>query len=376
MMIANRMKTFEASGIRKVFDMAKKIKNPINLSIGQPHFDVPQKLKKMFGDLVDQKTHGYTQTQGNGELVEMIKKEVSKKKSLDDFEMMITSGVSGGIFLSLSVLLNPNDEMVVFDPYFVMYKQIATWLGAKVVCCDTYPNFSVDIEKLEKHLSSKTKVLVLNSPSNPTGYVNTEDELLAIAKLAEKYGFYVISDEIYERFCYNESYLKNGFPSFFGKCERMILLNGFSKSHGVTGWRIGYAVGPPEIIEAMSNLQQYTFVCAPSTTQNVMLGAYDKEVIEVLDEHILDYKNKRDFVYKTLREDYEIVKSEGAFYFFVKCPFGNSESFVKRAIEKKLLIVPGNVFSRSNTHFRISFSASDSMLKQGCDILLELVREK
>ncbi len=375
--ISKRMQDFESSGIRKIFDMAKNLKNPINLSIGQPHFNLPAPMKVAAKQAIFNDDNSYTQTQGSKALIELIKDQIKKERKTDllNQDLIITSGVSGGIFLTLSVLLNQGDEVIITDPYFVMYKQLALWLGAKVVYLNTYPDFSIKIDQLKSLVTSKTKAIILNSPSNPTGKVCSSKEIKEIISLVSKHGFYIITDEIYEKFYYQETASLSILPSPFGLYERVILLNGFSKSHSMTGWRIGYAIGPREIIQQMSNLQQYTFVCSPSVAQKMVLLAYGKQVTAILNEQVAKYLKKRNYVYETLKNDFHFSKAEGAFYFFIECPWRNGDEFSKVAIKKNLLIVPGKVFSEKDTHFRLSFAVKDEVLKKGCELLIELTSE-
>jgi len=248
-------------------------------------------------------------------------------------------------------------------------------LEAKFVSLDTYPansgagqDFHIDPEKLEKLITPacagqapKTKAILLNSPNNPTGAVYTKEELEKIADIARKNDLLVISDEIYEKFDYD-----NNFFSIGSIYKKTVTLNGFSKSHSITGWRVGYAHGPKEIIEAMNKLQQYTFVCSPSFAQFALAEELSPEIGE-----IENYKKKRDFVYENLRDKYELNIPEGAFYAFVKIP-ESQKDFVNKCIKNKLLVVPGNVFSDRNDYFRISFAADDEMLKKGIEILKSL----
>ena len=181
-----------------------------------------------------------------------------------------------------------------------------------------------------------------------------------VADFANEHDLVVISDEIYEKFIYDKKHFSIG--SIY---DKTITLNGFSKSHAIPGWRIGYANGPREIIDAMTKLQQYTFVCAPSIVQKACLDSFDIDI----SKHIRDYKNKRDMLYNGIKENFEVKKPDGSFYIYPKAPDGDGMEFVEKAIQKNLLIVPGNVFSESNTHFRLSYAASDETIKKGIDIL-------
>ncbi|MGC3996351.1 MAG: aminotransferase class I/II-fold pyridoxal phosphate-dependent enzyme [Anaeromyxobacter sp.] len=184
--------------------------------------------------------------------------------------MLITSGVSGGLMLAIQAVIDPGDEAIFLDPYFVMYKHLLTLAGGKPVTVDSYPDFRFHADRVEAAITPRTKLLILNSPSNPTGIVMTEDEVQSAVELAKKHDLLILSDEIYEPFLYG-THRKDARPRIY---DRTIVLRGFSKSHAMTGWRLGYAFGPAEIIGQMTKLQQYTFVCAPSPFQHAALAAH------------------------------------------------------------------------------------------------------
>lgn len=366
-MIADRMSKIDSSGIRKVFDLAANMKNPINLSIGQPDFDVHHTVKKSACQAIENGFNKYTPTQGIPELRDKVTENLKKQNRLanrDDDITMITSGTSGGLLLSIMTLVNAGDEVMFTDPYFVMYKHFVNLIGGKPVYIDTYPDFALTAARVEKYITDKTKMLIVNSPCNPTAAVYPNDELKAIAELCNKRGIWIISDEIYSSFSYDEE-----FASIFPFAENGILLDGFSKSHAMTGWRVGFARGNKNVIQEMCKLQQYTYVCAPSMAQKAALDALDVDISDI----VVSYKKKRDIVYENLKDKFELVKPGGAFYAFVKAPGENATVFVEKAIANNVLIIPGSVFSERDTHFRISFAADDEIIKKGMDILNGLV---
>ena len=365
--ISQRCNAVDASGIRKVFDLGAKLSDPINLSIGQPDFDVPEPIKAAAIEAIRAGRNGYTVTQGIPALRERI--EVALKAqygSLDGAGVLVTSGVSGGIQLALMVLLNPGDEVIIPDPYFVIYKHAVRLLGGTPVFVDTYPDFRLRMDRVEAAITPRSKVLVLASPSNPTGIVLSDEELKQAAELAERHNLIVLCDEIYEKLCYD-----GPCPSGWRYApHRTILLRGFGKSGGMTGWRLGYAAGPKPLIDAMTKLQQYTFVCAPSVVQYAGVVAMDTPITE----HVNEFRRRRDFVYNALKDCFEVTRPGGGFYFFPKVPAGysNGAAFVEQAIARNLLIIPGNVFSERDTHFRLSYAAKQSALERGCEILCEM----
>lgn len=362
-LIADRMKLIESSGIRKVFDLAAKLKDPVNLSIGQPHFDVPEPVKERALQAIRDGENRYTQTQGIPELREAVLAVEKERCGIRHDSVVITSGVSGGLLLAFMALLNPGDEILIPDPYFVMYKHLARLTGARPVYVNTYPDHRLSVERLERTGCKHPKVLLVNSPCNPTGVVLNEAELKKIAAWADQHGVLIISDEIYREFSY-----AGPCPSIARFSSNVLLLNGMSKCAAMTGWRVGYAIGPAPIITEMIKLQQYTFVCAPSFAQRASLEALKLDLSDVVDE----YRRKRDIIYEGLKDKFEVQRPDGAFYAFVKAPGGSATAFVERAIQNNVLTIPGNVFSERDTHFRVAYPAPDDVLRRGVDILNRL----
>jgi aspartate aminotransferase/aminotransferase len=365
--VSRRALAVDASGIRKVFDLAAKMKDPINLSIGLPDFDVPDIAKEAAIDAIRSGQNRYTQTQGIAPLRDRLRADLSTEFGRDVGDVLITSGVSGALLLAMLAIVDPGDEVIFLDPYFVMYKHLVTMAGGRSVIVDSYPDFKFPAAAVERAITSRTKLLMLNSPSNPTGTIMTEAEVRAAVEIARKHDLLLLSDEIYEPFLYDAS---RGLPSPAKLYENTLVLRGFSKSHAMTGWRLGYAAGPEAIVAQMTKLQQYTFVCPPSPLQWAALKAMDVD----MRPHVDAYRTKRDIVYGALSSKFEVERPGGAFYIFPKAPAGVSASdFVARAIDRNVLVIPGNVFSERDTHFRISYATSDEKLKQGCEILCGLV---
>ncbi|MCI0499384.1 MAG: aminotransferase class I/II-fold pyridoxal phosphate-dependent enzyme [Planctomycetales bacterium] len=368
--LADRTKLIDASGIRKVFALAAELKDPVNFSIGQPDFDVPPAVKKAAIKAIENGHNHYSQTVGTQNLLQKIRDKVAADYGWADPSLLVTSGVSGGLLLAFMAAVNPGDEVIVPDPYFVMYKHLVRMLGGTCVFADSYPDFKLPVETIEALVTKKTKMLILNSPTNPTGAVYTEQEIKAIADIARRHDLLVISDEIYEDFCYDGCCASMG-----NHYDGTLVLKGYSKSYAMTGWRMGYAVGTEKLkplIDKMIQIQQYTFVCAPTPFQMAAVEAMDLDI----SDYISTYRRKRNRVYEGIKNAFEAVKPGGAFYMFIKTPdrYSGATEFVKKAIENNLLIIPGNVFSEKDTHFRIAYTTTDDKLDRGIDILCRLAK--
>ena len=364
--IADRTRRFDSSGIRRMFDLARKLKDPINLSIGQPDFDVPQPIKDKMIDAVQDGFNGYAQTQGIDVLREKLQNQVDQQFGQDDRKLFVSSGTSGGLLLAAMSIVNPGDEVICFDPYFVMYPALIELVDGTPVKINSYPDFQIDVNHLEDAITDRTKMIIINSPSNPTGVTYDEEVVKDVAELAARRGICLVSDEIYSRFNYDEPHCS---AAHFN--PQTIVIDGFSKSYAMTGWRVAYVHGPSEVIDTMIKLQQFTFVCAPHPAQVASAKALDTDISEYIDS----YRNKRNAILDGLKDEYEITRPNGAFYLFPKLPWGTGHEFLESAIEENLMIIPGNIFSDEDTHFRISYAVDDRTLERGIEVLKKLARK-
>lgn len=363
--IADRMRHIESSGIRKVFELARSLKDPVNLSIGQPHFDVPEPIKAAAHAAIERGANAYTVTQGIPDLRDKIRTDLQRRYGPAEREVFLTSGTSGGLLLALCCAVNPGDEVVMFDPYFVMYPHLVTLAGGTSVFVDTYPDFCLDLDRVRAALSPRTKAILVNSPANPTGVVLDRDTLRDLALLARERQILLLSDEVYRVFCYDQPFTS---PAEFN--DDVVVFDGFSKAYGMTGWRLGFAHGPRGFINEMIKLQQFSYVCAPSMVQHAGVVAWDHDVSAI----VADYHRKRDRLYDGLKDLYEVVRPGGAFYMFPQAPWGSGSEFVAEAIRHNLLIIPGITFSSRDSHFRLSYAASDTTIDRGIEILRKLAR--
>ncbi len=390
-LLSERARAIDASGIRRVFELAAGLKDPINLSIGQPDFHVPDALKKAAVDAINHDQNGYTLTQGTPALRERIavalERDTGWRCALTPDSpgpgLMVTSGTSGALLLSFLSLLSPGDEVVIPDPYFVSYPELATMCGARAVLCDTYPDFRMTAERVEPLLTDRTKAVLYCSPSNPAGVALSVDEVRDLLDLCRSRGVLLIADEIYDEFAFRRArtqpsagdpnHLRCPSPArLAGSEEDVLLIRGFGKTYGCTGWRLGYAAGPASLIGAMTRLQQYTFVCAPAPLQAAAMAAIETDMRATVER----FERRRSMVVGMLSPVTDLVEPDGAFYAFVRVPerLGMTGSaFFERCLEREVLVIPGNIFSSRDTHFRISFATPDDKLKAGLEIIAGLM---
>ena len=351
--ISKRASAFDSSGIRKVFDLAATLHDPINLSIGQPDFQMPQAACSAAKSAIDAGRNGYTPTQGIQPLRERLESDMRAQLGQPDRRLCVTSGSSGALVLALMTLVDPGDEVIIFEPAFVMYRPLVEFLGGICIPIDTSPSFTIDVDEVARSISPRCKVILLNTPANPTGAVASPAIVRDIA-----------SDELYRSYCYDSP-----FTSPAAHSEKVVVIDGFSKSHAMTGWRVGWIHGPREIVEACTTLQQYTFVCAPQPGQWAALEALHCDMSVPMAE----CRRKRDRLIDALHGHYQFQKPGGAFYLYPEAPGGSGQAFSNRAVEKEnLLVIPGNVFGAKDTHFRIAYTVPDHVLDRGISALIRL----
>lgn len=393
-LISRRASTINGSGIRRVFDLGAKLKDPVNLSIGQPDFPVPTAIKQAAIRAIDADRNGYTLTQGIAPLLDRIGSYCHRDLGWDfdgpdsPSRVMITSGTSGAILLACLAMLDPGDEFIIPDPWFVLYPHLGEICHATAVACDTYPDFKLTAARVEKLITPKTKAVILCSPGNPSGVVHTEQEIADLLDLCRRRNLILISDEIYDEFCYEESRTQGraGAPAEL-RCPsparlkdsagQVLVVRGFGKTYGVTGWRLGYAAGPRWLIDQMIKLQQYIYVCAPAPLQWAAIEAFDVDMAP----HLKEYTRRRDLVVERLSRVTEVVRPGGAFYAFVKVPErlgypadAAGEHFFQLCAKSNVLIVPGKTFSARDSHFRLSYATPLSSLERGLEVIAGLMK--
>lgn len=360
------------SGIRKYFDIVSEMNDPdvISLGVGEPDFETPWHIRDEGIYSLEKGRTFYTANAGLLELREEINRYLNRRFSLN-YEpkdgILVTVGGSEAIDIALRAMVDPGDEVIIPQPSYVSYEPCAILAGAKPVIIElkNENQFRLTAAELEAAVTDKTKVLILPFPNNPTGAIMERNDLEEIAKVIEKHDLFVLSDEIYSELCYTEKHIS--IANIPGMWERTILINGFSKSYAMTGWRLGYACGPKQIIEQMYKIHQFCIMCAPTTSQYAAIDALkngDADV-QMMRE---SYNQRRRYLVNAFREmGLECFEPFGAFYIFpcVK-QFGmTSDEFASRLLhEEKLAVVPGNAFGDSGEGFlRISYAYSLEKLK-------------
>ncbi len=383
---SDRARAIDTSGIRRIFQLGASMTDPVNLSIGQPDFKVPDAIKRATIDAINNDRNGYTLTQGIDELQAAIATHLKADLGWDipggDASTLVTGGTSGALLLASLATLGPGDEAIIPDPYFVLYPSLPAMCGAKAVLCDTYPDFRMTAERVEPLITDKTKYVLVCSPSNPCGVVNSRQECQDLLDLCRSRNILLISDEIYDEFTFPEfqdtEAGRKQSPSaarFPGANEDVLVVRGFGKTYGCTGWRMGYVAGPTALVEQIAKLQQFSFVCAPSIAQWGCVAAFDVDQTDT----VLQYEKRRDMVLNALRQHTNVATPGGAFYVYPEVPESlgiTAQQFVERGIEKNILTIPGNVFSQRDTHFRISYATEETALARGVEILCDLLQGK
>ena len=369
--ISDKCAALKPSGIRKFFDVVSEMPDAISLGVGEPDFDTPWFIRDEGIYSLEKGRTFYTSNAGLKELRQEIANYLNRRCGLTYdplHEVVVTVGGSEAIDIGLRAMLDPGDEVLIPEPCFVSYLPCAQLTDGVPVPIPLVAEdeFRLTAKQLEEAVTPKSKVLIMPFPNNPTGAIMERRDLEEIAKVIEKHDIFVLSDEIYSELCYTENHVS--IANIPGMWERTILINGFSKSYAMTGWRLGYACGPVQIIEQMYKIHQFCIMCAPTTSQYAAIDALkngDADVQMMRDS----YNQRRRYLVNAFREmGLECFEPFGAFYMFpcVK-QFGmTSDEFASRLLhEEKLAVVPGNAFGDSGEGFlRISYAYSLENLKK------------
>ncbi len=372
--LSPQVKSIPPSGIRRFFDLVSEMKGVISLGVGEPDFVTPWHVREACIYSLEKGYTMYTSNWGLLELREEIARHLYNNYKVayePRNEVLVTVGVSEGMDLALRALLAPGDEVLVPEPCYVSYAPCTSMAGGTPVPILTSAenDFRVTAAEIKEKITPKTKVIILSYPNNPTGATISREELMEIAKVVKKHDLVVISDEIYDKLTYEGEH--TCFASLPAMKNRTILLNGFSKAYAMTGWRLGYACGHPEVIAHMTKIHQYTMLCAPVTAQMAALEALQNGTDEML-KMVAEYDRRRKLVLKGFSEiGLSCFEPKGAFYAFpsIKNTGLSSEEFAERLLmEAKVATVPGSVFGvNGQGHIRCSYAASVENLTEAID---------
>jgi aminotransferase len=369
------------SGIRRYFDIAATMQNVITLGIGEPNFVTPQHILDRGIESLKRGQTAYTSNAGMIELREAIVGYIERLHGIrydPAKEVLVTVGVSEGLWLAMKAILDPGDEVLVVQPCFVAYSAAVEMAGGVSVPVDTYVenDFQVTGADLEAAITPRTKAILIGYPNNPTGAILSRERMLEIAQVAEKYDLVVVSDEIYERLVYSAEHIC--FSTLPGMYERTILLSGMSKSFAMTGWRIGYVTAPQPLMAAMTKLHQYLIMSAPTVGQNAAIEAllHGEEAVA----HMVDaYDRRRRTLVGGFNEmGLTCFEPRGAFYAFpsIAVTGMQDEEFCERLLhEEQVAVIPGSAFGRSGAGFiRASYTNSDENIEQALERMRRFMR--
>jgi len=372
--LAPAVRAIPPSGIRKFFDLAVGNKDIITLGVGEPDFSTPWHVREACVYSLERGKTKYTSNAGIPELREAIGQYLNHEFHVEydpGNEILVTVGGSEAIDLALRALIAPGDEILIPEPCYITYSPITAIGGGVPVGIETFAKdqFKLTAESLKAAITPRSKLLILCYPSNPTGGIMTREDWLPIAKIVEENDLIVISDEIYAELTYDQKHVS--FASLPGMKDRTILVSGFSKAFAMTGWRMGYACGHPEIIAAMLKIHQYTVMCAPTMGQVAALEALTNGM-EEKNRMVESYNQRRRLVVKSFREiGLECHEPQGAFYAFpsIQSTGLTSQEFATRLLmEAKVAAVPGDVFGLGGEGFlRCSYATSVSQLNEAFD---------
>lgn len=380
--LSKKVLEVKPSGIRKFFDIVSEMENVISLGVGEPDFTTPNSIKQSAIQSLNLNQTNYSSNWGFLELRDEICKYLDRRFNLSyDYkdEVVVTVGASEAIDMCVRALIEQGDEVLIPEPCYVSYSPIVHLSGGVCVPIETKVEnkFIVTPEDLKDKITNKTKLLILNYPNNPTGAVMRKKQLQAVADVIKETDIIVLTDEIYSELTYGEKHYS--FANIDGMKERTILINGFSKAYSMTGWRLGYACGPSEIIKQMTKIHQYAIMCAPSISQYAAIDAL-KNCDDSVQEMKKEYDERRHLVVKTFNEmGLPCFEPEGAFYVFpnIKSIGLSSEQFAEKILyNKKVAVVPGNAFGQSGEGFiRVSYSYSKAHLIEAMDRIKEFINE-
>ena len=380
--ISKTVKSIKPSGIRRFFDIANTMDGVISLGVGEPDFRTPWRVRSEGIRALERANTRSTANKGLAELRSEICTYMKRKYSVEysaESEVLVTVGGSEAIDMAIRAISDLGDEIIIPEPSYVCYQPISALAGAKPVIIKTTEEngFKITPEQLRAAISEKTKAIILPYPSNPTGAVLDYEDVVALYEVIKGTNIIVISDEIYSELTFGKKHTCAA--SVEGMRERCIVINGFSKSHSMTGWRLGFAVGPRPLISEITKLHQYAIMCAPTVSQYAAVTAL-RECDDDVDKMINDYDARRRIIVKGFNDiGLECREPKGAFYAFpsIKSTGMTSEEFCERLLySKKVALVPGTAFGESGEGYvRASYCYSLSHIKSALDRIKEFLDE-
>ena len=380
MRVSDTVQSVPPSGIRRFFDLANELEDVISLGVGEPDFVTPWHIRESCIHALEQGHTSYTSNQGLLELREEIAGTLRRDHSLNydpNEEILITTGVSEGIDLAMRAILNRGDEVIISEPCYVSYVPTVIFAGGVPVTVATgiENDFKVTAERIEDAVTEKTRAIMINYPNNPTGATMEKKDLEEIADVATEHDLIVISDEIYDKLTYDGKH--TCFSSLNGMITNTVLFNGFSKSHAMTGLRVGYALGSSDIIGAMTKIHQYSMLCAPIISQIAAIDALRNGRAE-MERMMREYDRRRHLIISGFNKiGLDCFWGKGAFYAFpsIAGTGMTADEFAERLmLEKRVAVVPGNVFGDSGAGFlRCSYAASRDDIKEALARIGEFV---
>lgn len=374
-LINPKVKDIEISGIRRFFNMVSNYNDVVSLTIGQPDFPTPLHIKEAGVQAIQDDHTTYTHNAGMLPLRKAIQQHVKDSYGLSyqaEDEIIVTVGASQALDITLRTIIKPGDEVLLPGPVYPGYEPLIRLAGAEPVFIDTSNHeFKLTGELIEKHITSKTKAIILPYPSNPTGVSLSEQELKDIADVLKKHDMFLLADEIYSELVYDRPH--TSIAAFSEVRDQVIVINGVSKSHSMTGWRIGYLLAPAWLCRHILKVHQYNVSCATSISQHAALEALENGKSDAI--HMRDaYQERRAFVTERLSQlDLDYAQPDGAFYIFLKMPLNGKSTFdraVQLVEEAGLALVPGNAFSEHGEgYMRLSYAYSMDTLEKGLNRL-------
>lgn len=366
---ADRLKEFDSSLFQDIFYRKQRLINPVDLSIGLPGGPTPQYIKDAGISAIQDGHTSYTSANGMPSLRKAIADKLRQDNNIEASEETVTivPGLTTGLLITYLALLNPGDEVMIMDPSYPSYHYLVPIAEARLVRVPTLDTFQLDFDAITSHISPSTRMIIVNTPNNPTGAIYPKEDLIKLAGIAKEHDIMIISDEMYESFAYEHEHFSIGsiYPN-------TLTMNGFSKTYSMTGWRLGYIAGPRWAIDAINQLQQYAIFSSSSIAQHAALEALRRPV-----PMRTDYIEKRNLVHDRLTHaGYDVQGNAGAYYTFFKTPNGMDDlEFIELAAEHNLLLLPGRAFSDQETYARLSYGGIIKDIEKGLAIITEITQQ-